>query len=713
MKAFSGKNKTNSKEIVKGVTASDHLVEAIESICRKRKDCSVKKIFEDIKSLHVEFNEQNLKFLNKRDEIQKNIDKFFKDKKAQSHNVTTEEVVKYLKDIEYIAEPQQHLAVKTKGLVEEIYPMAGPQLVVPADKVNMVLNAANARWGSLYNALYGSNIINVQEDHAKKIAVVTYVNNFLDKIVTFSDGAKFSDILKFTFDPKQKELLGHLTDGRKTKIASNSQAKLVGVSPWQEEINNFYLENNRLKIEVCLDKQGKIEDVQLESAITYIIDLEDASFSAPENKYEAYRIFQGIIDGGLECEIRGDIRRVNQNSIYFDIIEGSSQKLKRSAMPLVREVGPHMYADPEIITINGEPVAEKLIDCYLTSLIGLRYHVAPKMHGFAEVEFNSRMWDRINQLQGLAANANKVGVMNEEIRLNAQLSKAIDAAKDNLFFTNTGFLDYTGSFIDLMMYQGAIAPYRLLPQQLYKSSYEVNNVNISLPAKVAQIGAGMWPKIRDMAGLLKSKEDQVKGFTDTGWSPSPPAAVIHVMAFHIFGDVRQMQQDYLTHLKPVIADHMFTFPEADIANLSQKDIEENLNFAIHGLIAYAEPWVRRGIGCSGIKDFGGELLMEDRATARIKAAFCRNWLLHKVVSQVQLEEIIKNMAKLVDSQNEDNADYQKLYNNALENNDWSQVDEVITAVRDVILNPDRIYQSYVEPYFYPANRRQQRKNKSN
>jgi malate synthase len=215
----------------------------------------------------------------------------------------------------------------------------------------------------------------------------------------------------------------------------------------------------------------------------------------------------------------------------------------------------------------------------------------------------------------------------------------------------------------------------------------------------------MWAAIKDMTGLLKSKEQQVKGLTDTGWSPSPSAAAIHAMAFHIHGNVRQMQKDYKANIQKINLEDLFSFPEADLADLTEMEILENLNFAVHGLIAYAEPWVRRGVGCSAVKELSGVPLMEDRATARIKAAFVRNWLLHNIVTIVQVENSIKEMAKFIDKQNENEEDYVDLYTDSLNNNDFSKADETIRAVYDVIFNPDQFSNSYVEPYFYSAYKR--------
>ncbi|MCE3232715.1 MAG: malate synthase [Rickettsiaceae bacterium] len=693
------------KEIAKGLSVSKQLYDFVSGICRER-DGNADDILASFASIIRGFAPENERLLQARVDLQEKIDEFFKQQKDRA---PADKLVNELERIGYISEKKTDAKVSIDRIDAEIYPMAGPQLVVPADKVNMVLNAANARWVSFYNSLYTSNIIDekITEVEERKAAVKKYANDFLDKIVQWN-WTSWNDIDSFKFDTETAKVVAVTKDNKDSYFSKDSESKLVGFTRnSKNELETFILENNRLKIEIILDKSQKIKDVVFESALTYIIDLEDASISAPENKYEAYRILKGIADGDLECEVRGETRRINKDSEYIDAKTLLPQVLKRASLPLVRDVGAHMVADGDIITVDGNSVPEKILDMFITSFIGLRYHVAPKMHGAEEVAFTCRVWDKINQVQGLPKNANKIGIMNEELRLNAQLADAVVAAKDIVFFTNTGFLDYTGSFIDLMMHQGAIAPYRKLPSQLYKTSYEVHNVNISLALGVPQIGAGMWAAIKDMVGLLKSKEGQVKGLTDTGWSPSPMAASIHAVAFHIFGDVRHMQDEYKRNIKVVNIADMFTFPAADLANLNEKEILENLDFAIHGLLAYAEPWVRRGIGCSGVKDLSGEPLMEDRATARIKAAFARNWLLHGVVTIAQLEDSIKRMAKLVDEQNVGMDGYKPLCTTELVDNNWDDADEAVRAVYEVVFNPLGLKHSYVEPYFYPANRRQQ------
>lgn len=643
-----------------------------------------------------EFRSENAALLNKRVELQEQIDKFF----INNQNITTAQVVNKLNEIGFIKGAEEEVVTTTHSLPIEITPMAGPQLVVPADKANMVLNAANARWGSLYNTLYTSNIIDpaVKDDSLRRNLVIKYSNDFLDKIIRFENGISWNDVESFVFS-ENKAFIGITKDSKEVPLTEESKKKLIGINfNKDKKLTDFLLENNGLKIEIILDKNGVIKDIQLESTLTYIIDLEDASISAPANKYESYRIIKGIQDGTLECEIRGTTRKILQNTTYLDPQTLKENLLKRTALPLVRDVGPHMMTDREIIEIDGQEIPEKILDCFITSLIGMRFHVAPKMHGAEEVQFNINLWDAINKAQGLPKNSNKIGIMNEELRTCAQLTNCIKAAKDIIFFTNTGFLDYTGSFIDLMMQAGAIAPYRILAAQTYKTEYEKHNVNISLAANVPQIGAGMWAAISDMAGLIKSKEGQVKGLTDTGWSPSPSASTIHAIAFHIFGNVRKMQGEYAKNIKHINIEDLFAFPKADLKNLNTEEKILNLDFAIHGLLAYAEPWVRRGIGCSGVKDLSGEPLMEDRATARIKAAFVRNWLLHKVVSKDQVEDSINRMAIFVDEQNAEASDQENISPNSF----------VITAVHHVIFNPLNRKDSYVEPYFYPAYKRANR-----
>lgn len=697
-----------TKEIAPGIKLSAELLEIFKEITGD--DAKTKSHIEKLVNIIRKFRDRNSVLLQKREDLQTEIDIFF----GTDKNGETAQLVKKLEDIGFIkiVSGEQCAVGSDNGkLATEITPMAGPQLVVPADKANMVLNAANARWGSLYNALYASNIIDpsIKDEAVRRVAVIKYCNDFLDKIIQLEGGISWNDVVGFKSLDLESWMVGgsNITaitkDNREISFAPEQRHKFVGVSFDSEgQLSNLIIENNGLKIEIHLEPSPKgrgqgegIKDIFFESALTYIIDLEDASISAPSNKYESYRIIKGIYDKTLTCEVRGQTRKMLDDATYLDIKTLEKRTLKRNALPLVRDVGPHMVADRDMIEVDGECVPEKILDCYITSLIGMRYHVAPKMHGAEEVQFNVELWDEINKAQGLPENTNKIGIMNEELRTCAQLANCILAAKDIIFFTNTGFLDYTGSFIDLMMNAGAIAPYSILPSQTYKTEYEKHNVNVSLAFGVPQIGAGMWAEIQNMSGLLKSKESQVKGLTDTGWSPSPLAATLHAIAFHIFGNVREMQHEYAKNIQHINVENLFVFPKLDIANLSEIDKTHNLDLAIHGLIAYAEPWVRRGIGCSGIKDRNGVLLMEDRATARIKTAFVRNWLLHGVVTSAQVEDSIARMAKIVDEQNESVEGYKSLLED-------KGVCPVIIAVRESIFNPKKRRDSYIEPYFYAA-----------
>lgn len=680
------------KDIAAGIQVSRELYDIVEDHVGE----DVVATFESLAKLVREFRQENQELLDKRSKVQAEFDDIIT---QASGTMTPQTTVAKLQEIGYIKEESEG-KIEAGNFDEEVSPMAGPQLVVPADKANMVLNALNARWGSLYKALYSSNVVqSAPGEGVRRAEVRRYTNAFLDKVATFEHGVVFDDIERFSFDDKKKELIAHTQEGETARLDVKSKTELVGVNLYTAvSVDEFFLNHNGLMVQVKLDEHGRVEDVLLESVLTFIIDLEDASHSGPASKYAGYRNILGIMQGDLTCEVRGEVRAKLLDTTYFEPQLAKEHILKRTALPLVRDVGAHMLADSDIITIDEQPVPERMLDCFITSLFGMRYHVAPKMHGAEEVAFAVKMWDRINELQGLEKNANKMGIMNEETRTAAQLKDCLLAAKDIAFFVNSGFMDYTGSFIDLMMHKGAIASYRDLPRMLYKTAYEKDNVYEGLKLDIAQVGAGMWPKIKDMDGLLNSKVEQTRALNDTGWSPSPPAGVIHAMAFHLAGDVRQMQKEFKVKPLSVHKEDLFTFPYANLGDLSADDVQSNLDFAVHGLLAYAEPWVRRGVGCSGVKDLSGEPLMEDRATARIKTAFVRNWLLHNVISAKQVEKTIKAMAKLVDKQNADVPGYQPIS---------KRKDNVVQAVHDLIFNPEGHRDSYVEPALYAAYKREQ------
>jgi malate synthase len=692
-------------EEMAGVRVSDELFELFGLVNSGNK--GAKNALQALAKIVREFRGRFNDLLIKRNDLQARIDGFLDENK----DICTSSFTNKLREIGYITENSagHEIKISHAGLPEEIAVMAGPQLVVPADKANMVLNAANARWGSLYNALYTSNVIDpaITADSPRKAAVMEYTCNFLDGVVQFDGSVKWSDIKEISINTTSLpyQLIAKTSNGREATLNIQGRQKLVAFS---NNSNSFILENNGLKIQVKLTPEGALDEVFLESAVTYIIDLEDASISAPVNKMASYYNIYGIVNGTLTCQIEkaGNISTraiAKDEDSYINAATGRKISLKRTALPLVRDVGMHMIADKALIEIDGQPVFEKILDCFITSMLGMRFHVAPKMHGAEEVALNVDLWDAINSAQNLPKDANKIGIMVEEMRTSAQLKDAIAAAKNITFFTNTGFLDYTGSYIDLMMCCGAIAPFSSLANEIYKVSYEKYNVDVSLRAGVSQIGAGMWPQTRNMAGLLPSKRAQIEGCTDTSWSPAPLAATIHALAFHGL-NARQMQQNALVELQKNgvgddVPDDLFVFPKIN-PEITKEKILNELELAIHGLLAYAEPWVRRGIGCSSIKDRNNIDLMEDRATARIKAAFVRNWLLHAVITRAEVVETISKMCDEINLQNKNTNGYKPLSKNL-------DGEQVVVAVSDAIFNPLKRKDSYIEPYFYPAYQREQ------
>lgn len=687
---------------------SQELYNIIDQICKFTETKTPESVFKDIEYLADLYNKDFNLFLKERNNIQAEINDFFE--AFSGKDAPQKIIVDYFKDLDYIKMPNtydQDIKVETKNLPEEIAPLSGSQLVVPADKINMVLNAANARWGSLYDAFYASNIIEekIIDNAKRKAEAKELTDNFCNEILPFKEN-NWQNAVSFAFDEESKQIYALDQNGKKINFNQDSVEKIIGIIINENVLNSFIAKNNNLHIRFDLNNEGKLVDIQLEAALTYIIDLEDSSISTPICKYQSYLNILGIVKKDLSCIVRGTERKLNDDESYQDIKTFENKILKKTALALVRDVGMHMMTDKEMININDKPIYERILDCYITSLIGIRYHVAPKLHGVFEVISNCELLKTIDDLQNLPEYSNKIGIMNEECRTNAQLEMCVMKAKDRIFFTNTGFLDYTGSFIDFMMYRGAIVPYRNLSTQKYKTLYEKNNVYIGLKRKVPQIGAGMWAKIKDMKNLIISKIEQIESGTDTSWAPSPAASVIHSYAFHKTNNARKIQQELEQEIKSAPSfEDMFEFPMLDASKISKSEIKENLDFAIHGLIAYAEPWVRKSIGCSGIKDLSGELLMEDRATARIKAAFVRNWLLHKIISEKDVVDSIKNMAQFVDEQNLETQDYKKLYDENLKSEDWDNTDETIKAVKDLVFNILNLKFSYVEPYLYPANRR--------
>ncbi len=644
-------------------------------------------LFSSLASIIAELAPQNQAAMERRDALQSKLDEWHK---ANPGPIDQSVYKAFLQEIGYLEPPVEDFSVDVSRVDDEIATTAGPQLVVPVNNARYALNAANARWGSLYDALYGTDAIS-EADGAERgreynavrgQRVVAYANQLLDEAVPLVQGSH-ADITAYAIvDGALK-----LTLGSGSEVGLKHPDQCAGYTGSPEAPASVLLKNNGLHMEVVFDKSspvGKasaagVSDIVMESALSTIQDCEDSVTAVDaEDKVLVYRNWLGLMKGDLSEQVEKNgkqiERKLNPDRGFIDLT-GNAFNLPGRSVLLVRNVGTHMMTDA-VLDAEGKQVPETYLDAMFTSLIAMHdlkkgdgearnsrtgsvYIVKPKLHGTAEVALSVKLFSMVEEALGLAPNTLKMGIMDEERRTSVNLKNCIAAARERVIFINTGFLDRTGDEMHTSMHAGVMIPKGEMKNATWLAAYENNNVDVGLASGLqgnGQIGKGMWAIPDQMAAMIEAKQGHPEAGANTAWVPSPTAATLHAMHYHKVSV--QAVQDALKTRQKASVDDILTIPLSEPGrNYSAEEIQHELDNNAQSILGYVVRWVNQGVGCSKVPDINNVGLMEDRATLRISSQFLANWLLHEIITVDQVRDAMERMALVVDGQNAGDADY--------------------------------------------------------
>ena len=673
-------------ENVNNLKVSKKLLAFINEELLKDTNISPEKFWKGFDKAISDLTPKNKKLIQIREDLQKKIDKWHIENKGNV--IKNDEYKKFLKEINYLKDEGPDFKIETNNVDDEITKIAGPQLVVPIMNARYTLNAANARWVSLYDSLYGTNIIESEEGGSERYdpnrgqEVIKNVREFFDKHIPIA-GTSWKNIAGLKVFKKNLIIS---KDDYEYKLKDYN--KFIGYRGDPNKPDAIILENNKLHFEIIINPRAfsaahdiaGISDVIIESAVSTICDNEDSVAAVDaEDKIVCYRNWLGLMKGDLKIQFEKNgknlERKLNPDRSYVSR-DGKNLKLQGRSLLLIRNVG-HLMTNPSIILNDGSEIPEGIMDAFLTTAAALHdlkrkrnsrkgsiYIVKPKMHGPEETAFTDEIFSKVEELFGLEKNTCKIGIMDEERRTSVNLKECIRTLKNRVFFINTGFLDRTGDEMHTSMEAGPMIKKGDMKSSKWISAYENNNVDVGLKCGFfgkAQIGKGMWAMPDKMKEMMEEKINHLKAGANCAWVPSPTAASLHALHYHEI-NIFEQQQKILSREQAKLED-LLNIPVADRPNWSVDEINSEISNSAQTILGYVVRWIDQGIGCSKVPDINNIGLMEDRATLRISSQHIANWIHHGITTKIQVTEIMREMAKIVDIQNKDDPKYIKMSNN--------------------------------------------------